>query len=437
MCTSELIRQRTRSGLLLAAFVLLGTPRGPVLGQEPSLGTAPPLTLARARSHARDMSAELKAARAAVAVAAARERQGSAFANPTLSVQHEQAGANGLSNSQLITSLDQPIEIAGTRGARRRVLALRRAQAEAGLAAAEQRVDFDVAQAFAHLLAAERRAALSRLAADAFADAGATNDARFAAGDISGYTYRRLRLESARYASLLAEAALARRTAHRTLARLLDLPVDSLLRLAVTDSGALADIRALVSDDSLRALAALHRPDLRAATLGAEAAGAEIGLARRERLPLVRLTAGIKNEEVAGGTSLSGFVAGLAIPLPLWDRNAGAIDAASALTDMRTAEADALRRRIVSEVSDAADSFRAIREQLDLLRPQLGQESAQALRASRVAYAEGEITLLEWLDAVRAYHEAEVTYAALDAEALIRQAALERALGISIPRIAP
>lgn len=434
---SPLYRQACR-GLTLSALVLLGVPLVSASAQDPvALAASRPLTLDLSRSRAREVSAELTAARAAVAVATARERQGSAFANPTLTMQREQASANGASNSQLITALEQPLEIGGTRSARRRVLALRRGQAEAELVAAEHRLDFTVAHAFAQLLAADRRLVLSRAAASEFADAGAASEARFAAGDISGYTHRRLRLEVARYASLLAADALARRSAERALARLLDLPGDAVLNVAAQAPELRSGFTGLAPDDSLRALAARHRPDLRAATLGTEAARAEIGVARRERFSQVRLTAGMLNQGVAGGASLSGFVAGVAIPIPLWDRNAGAIDAASAFTDQRSAETEALRRRIATEVSDAADALRAIREQLDLLRPRLGEESAQALRAARVAYAEGEISLLEWLDAVRAYHEAEVAYAALDAEALTRRAALERALGISISRINP
>jgi len=61
-------------------------------------------------------------------------------------------------------------------------------------------------------------------------------------------------------------------------------------------------------------------------------------------------------------------------------------------------------------------------------------ESAAALRAAQVAYDEGEISLAEWLDAVRAYQEAEVSYATLRAESLIRRAALERAIGAPLSR---
>ena len=437
MRLSSLLRRPARPGAVLATLVILLVPIHRVSGQaSPPPDALDTLSLVRAQALAREASAELRAARASVAVAEARLRQGAAFANPTLSVRHEQSGANGLSNSQLIAAIDQPIEIAGTRGARQRVLALRLGAAEATRADAERGLDFEVAEAFAAWVAAERSLALSQEAAEAFAEAAEASDARFAAGDISGYAHRRLRLESARYAGFAAERALAQRSARRSLARLLGVSDDALPRGAAGAREAeSAETRA--SDDSLRRIATRERPDLRAARLAADAARAETVLARRERFPFVSLSAGVKNEQVGGVGALRGLVAGVALPLPLWDRNSAAIDASLAVTTERTAEAEALERRIATEVGDAADAHRTIQVQLDLLRPRLGGESTQALRAARVAYAEGEITLLEWLDAVRAYHDAELTFASLEAQATIRRAALERAIGLPITRIVP
>jgi outer membrane protein TolC len=73
--------------------------------------------------------------------------------------------------------------------------------------------------------------------------------------------------------------------------------------------------------------------------------------------------------------------------------------------------------------------MRALREQIEVIRPQLGEASRAALRAAEAAYAEGEISLVEWLDAVRAYQEAESSFATLQAEYVIQRAALERAVG--------
>jgi hypothetical protein len=43
---------------------------------------------------------------------------------------------------------------------------------------------------------------------------------------------------------------------------------------------------------------------------------------------------------------------------------------------------------------------RAVEEQVHIIRPELGQASRTALGAALAAYLEGEIPLIEWLDAV-------------------------------------
>jgi outer membrane protein TolC len=91
-----------------------------------------------------------------------------------------------------------------------------------------------------------------------------------------------------------------------------------------------------------------------------------------------------------------------------------------------------VRRRITREVLEAQDALSAVEQQRSLLAPQLGVPAAAALRSAQVAYAEGEITLLEWLDAVRAYHEAESAFANLVAESLIRRATLERVVSAQL-----
>ena len=419
------------AGLSMTAVV------APFLGaQDPPRpgSTTPALTLEQAREQARRVSPELSAAREAVAAAAARERQAGAFLNPALSYQREQTSGGGQTNSQNIASVDQPIELGGIRGARVDVARLRREVAEARVAAAEAQLDFDVTRAYALAVAADRRATLAQHAASAFARASSVSRARLVEGDVSGYSHRRIQLEAARYAGLLAEASLTRRTARLTLASFLVASVDSLRGTDLILEDSVAHVSVGIAEDSLLSLAARHRAELHAATLEAEAAVAEGRLVARERIPIPTLSAGLKNEQVAGGGDFNGFVAGVSLPLPIWDRRRGAIEAASAEGRRRVAEAEAVRRRIAREVADAAAAFRAVDEQLALLRPLLGSESQTALRAAQVAYTEGEISLVEWLDAVRAYQEAEGTFATLRAESLIRRAALERAVGVPLSR---
>jgi len=83
-------------------------------------------------------------------------------------------------------------------------------------------------------------------------------------------------------------------------------------------------------------------------------------------------------------------------------------------------------------VADAAGALAAAEAQVAALAPHVGEEARVAVRAVQVSYAEGEITLVEWLDAVRAYQDAESTFATLQAEVAVRRAALARAVGVSL-----
>ena len=391
------------------------------------------LTLTDARTAARQVSPDLMAAREAVAAARGRERQAGAYQNPTFGVSREQSSGGGQSNSQNIALLEQPIELGGLRSARRDAASARREAAEARLVLAEAQLDYDVTRAYALAIAAERRAALADQATAAFTEALRVSERRLAAGDVSGYTNRRLKLEAARYGTLRAEAVLARRSARIALASLVTTTSDSIGGVGPILADSVPTSATSASAESLLPVALRSRAELRAAVAEARAAEADARLAASERMPIPVVSGGIKSERVGatggGSQGLTGLVAGLALPLPLWDRRAGSIEAADAEARRRVAELDGQRRRVAREVAEAYDASRAADAQIAMLAPQLGAESRAALRAAQVAYAEGEITLVEWLDAVRAYREAEASFAALQAESTIRRAALERAVG--------
>ena len=388
------------------------------------------IDLARARAAARQNSAELIAARAALDAVRGRARQAGAFLNPVVGYNREQTGASGTSSSQDIVALDQAIEGPGVRSARRDAARFRLRVAEARVRIAEEQLDLEVTRAFAQAVSADRRAILADEVARAFAAAAATSERRLREGDISGLAARRIRLEAARYAALRAEAFLARSTARLTLATLAVLTVDS--ATALGEAGADAIVVVMAPTDSLVTLALRSRSELAAATLEIDAARAEARLAARERLPIATLTVGSKTEETTTGERLNGLVAGVSLPLPLWDRRSGAVAASEAETRRRDAELIAIRRQITREVREAAEGLRSVQHQLGTLNATLQAVAQSALRSAQVAYAEGELTLLEWLDTVRAYYETETSIANLRAQLLVRAATLQWAIGTNV-----
>ena len=393
------------------------------------------LTLDAARAAAHGASPVLRAASEAVNGAAARERQAGALINPTLSYGREQTSRAGQTNAQDVVQIEQAVEIGGQRSTRRDVARARREGAEARFAAAAAELDFEVTRGFALAVVAERRARLATQTSAAFIEAQRVSDQRLTAGDVSGYVARRLRLERARFAAVAAAAAMERRSTRMALAALMGLPATSgdALNLPAELSDGVGELAAM-SLDSLLARAARERPEVRALALDAEAASAEARLAGRERIPTPVLSAGYKGERVADPTrgSVAGFrgiVVGLALPLPLFDRRSGAMDAADADARRVRAEGDVVGRRVAREVADALEGLLAAEAQRAALAPHLGEDARLAVRAVQASYAEGEITLVEWLDAIRAYQDADSTYVSLQAEVAIRRAALVRAVG--------
>ena len=421
----------------MAALVLFCT--APLGAQRPDGAAADSvsLTLSAAQDLGLRSSRTVLVVREAAAAASARARQAAALPNPVLSYAHENASAGGARNAQGIIALEQPIE-PGLRAARRRAASLRADAATALLRRAEDDVRHDVARAFARVMESDRRARLATEAAAAFESAQRVSDARFAAGDISGYAQGRIHLEAARYRALRAEAELERRRARLVLAELLavgDAPMaPDAFRLDTTDATTSGLHEAA---DSLVALALQRRPDLSAARLEAESRTADALLAARERIPTASVSAGMKREEASGLGTLRGFVVGVALPLPLWDRRASAVQAAEADAREALALARLLERRVELEVREALSALRALEVQLAALTPALGELASATVRAAEAAYTEGEIPLVEWLDAVRARQEAEAALAALRAESIIRRSALDRAIGLSSRRSNP
>jgi cobalt-zinc-cadmium efflux system outer membrane protein len=386
-------------------------------------------TLSEARARAQQTNPELTAARHAVAAAEGRLKQAGTFLpNPMLFYNREQVSHSGSSSTQDIVGLEQAVEIGGQRAARREAAQAAYDAAQARLATVAARIDHEVANSHATVAALTRRAALAEEAAAAFRRATQISDARLANGDISGYQHRRLLLESARYLALHLEAMTARDSALQTLRTLIGLTDPTVV--SPTAGSALTMPAPLdQSPDSLVRLAWSQRPELRVARFEALISTADANLMAADRVPTPTLSAGLKRDRLATGEVFNGFVAGISVPVPLWDRRGGAIAAARSVTAQRDAEFELMRRQTEREVRIAFAAHQSLHEQLTLLAAQLGEPASLARRAAESAFAEGEIGLVEWLDMVRAYQEVETSYTTLWVEYIARRAVLERATG--------
>jgi len=384
------------------------------------------VTLPEALARARATSPSIRAAASAAAGAREAERQTRAFPNPVLSADLERTTRDDLDNTVTTFRLAQPLDVWGTRGLQTEAASQRRAASEAALLTAEVALDTTVVGAWARAVAAGERAALLGRVVAAFDTAERVSRARLEADDVSGYSHRRLRLEAARYAADEAQARFEFDRFRRALAQLIGSTADpATLRLPARLTvhpwqPELADLQAGLAG----------RPDLRAAELMVGSRASAADAVARSRIPVPVLIGGYKAERVPGETgSYTGFVAGIALPVPLWDRRGGARSEAVAETERARWEAEAARQTAARELDSAWEALRLADAQAEALASRLDADASPALNALQAAWREGDLSLLEWLDGVRAWHDAFAALAALQAERLVRQAALAAASG--------
>ena len=190
-------------------------------------------------------------------------------------------------------------------------------------------------------------------------------------------------------------------------------------------AGALEPQPAPVAADALIAKATSTRAELRALQHLVERATLEADAARRARLPSPNLFGGLKRADDISGRQTGG-VFGLSVSVPVFD--SGGRESARWAAERARVEAEraSIEYRIRSEIIGAS-------EVLSMRQAALSQEQQGAadelVQIAEVAYREGEVGILELLDAVRTASRARIRNIDLRLEARLAQIALERAVG--------
>ena len=219
---------------------------------------------------------------------------------------------------------------------------------------------------------------------------------------------------------LATSAAVALTEARATLSSMLprDVSLTAIAAAQIPQQAAVPMEDLLTRATSTRAeLRALQQLGVRA-TLEAEAA-------RRARLPSPNVFGGFKRADNASGRDTGG-VFGLSVAVPLFD--AGRREAARWEAERARVEAEraTIEYRIRSEITGASDVL-TVRQ---AARSQDQQGAADELvQIAEVAYREGEVGILELLDAVRTASRARLRSIDLRLDARLAQIALERAVG--------
>lgn len=366
---------------------------------------------------------ELNAVREKVKVARARIDGIALLGNPELETEFV-AGAD----LEQKVELTKAFQLGGQRGHRKQIAKTRLEKVDAELVEASRSLTKSVKVAFYELLLIQEKLKLTREIVEHNEQMRDIAQARLEAGDIS---VTQTNLANIQLQSALREVATLKsklQLAQLTLNGLMGTPLVT-ARVAVGDlpEKVLPDISQSWALDTLKAQGLAHRADLKSLQLNAQLTESELRLAKASNIPDLGVGAIAERR-----TNENAFGVKFSIPLPLFDRNRAAINAAKAQQQVDTVEISTRERKIEREVMAAFISLRTARETLKFYEGDTLKLLNENLELTRTAYELGESELLEvilmqnefintrfaYLDALGAYHKA--------------LAELEAAVGISL-----
>jgi outer membrane protein, heavy metal efflux system len=346
--------------------------------------------------------------------------------NPTASYSREETSGGSAASTEDYAWLAQSIDLVG-----RRALVGRAARTRVDAAMAESdanRIEIaaDIRHRFYDLLLAQREAQALAAWSEHIGRLTGIVAKRERAGEVSTYDRQRVERERAGADARLASKQAAHQRACARLAAVIGTHDDAKGGCPTVTGDLMPATDPAPLDHLLEELPA--RPDLRALERTAAAADLDARAAGRWWLPEVTVNGGLKTVETQGDR-VSGFLAGASVPLPLLNRDQGdalrAHSRAVVARSRRTIEAEKAAGEVLGLRAEAVALVAAARR----FRQEAVRRSADLVRTAEVAYEEGEVEVLELLDAHRGALEAETEALELEMNARRARIDLDRVTG--------
>jgi cobalt-zinc-cadmium efflux system outer membrane protein len=429
------------SAALCAALVLLVTPTvGEGLGADHrasensrSGSAADGITLEQAVQKALENQPSVFAGLHRVAAAAARVTQAGVLPNPELELEAENFGGrgdlSGFNAAESTAVLSQKLLLGGKRKYRREVAESEAVLAEIALQSVRLDVVEEVSSSFFEVLAAQQRVALAEELLGLAERFSASVAVRVEAGKVSPIEETRASIEVAR-----TRVAMAR--SKRELAA-------SRARLAAAWGSPMVDFVRVVGElptpvdpparewlfQSLAATPEMIR-------LGEQDRRMEsaVELARSLRVPDLTVSAGPRRYEETGE---SAWVAGVSLPIPIFDRNQGARQAAELDLETGRRRNQAVRVAAQAELAVVLERLRAVTAEVESLSREIVPAAESAFAATETGYLGGKLGFLDVLDAQRSLFDARSMLLSSREEYALTRVKLERLIGRTLETSTP
>lgn len=376
------------------------------------------LTLQQAVAEAVANNLDLAAEKLNVSVAEAREITARLRPNPVLSVSGQTLNLLGsvlggtftvdgpLGPNQFNVHTEVPLERRAKRTNRIGVARAEKSLAELGVREVLRQIIAGVQNAFVDVQQANENLKLAQENLQRLDNVVTINEARNRAGDLSRVELDRSRLAALQYRAAVQQAQLQLDQAKIQLQQLMG---RTRRTTAIDVAGELRRETLAEGLDGLTRLAVARRPDYLAAQQAQARSRADLQLQLANRKVDYSIGAEVSRQFAYGfaGNSLGLYVS---VPLPIFNRNQGEIARAQREIQLFGARATALDLGIRTEVDRAYRQYAFSRQLLLSVETDMLAKARSVRDTTEYSYRRGEASLVEFLDAQRAFNDAMQTY---------------------------
>jgi len=407
--------------------------RIPPVEPSPSL-----LTIDDAVHQALDRNLTLLAERYSVSVAQARVLAASLRPNPVFTYTALLPDAaiydTNINPRENVFRTDVVFEGGSKRQRRIEVAEQARSVAELQVLNTMRTIVVDVQSAFVDVVLAKLNVAIARESLQAFDDVVRINVERVRTGDLSRVELARSRLAALQFQNDVRQQESKLAIARTRLRTLIGRPGDP-----IDVAGDLRRDAAPLDLDALHARALHERPDLLALRRDQARSSAEVRL---------QIAQGKVDYTIAGEIHLQRAPVGsgneyglnLSVPVPIFNRNQGEVERARQEERQIDARIRALEADVSAELDAAYQAYTASRDIVATIERDMLAQARDVRAATEYSYRRGEASLIEFLDAVRAFNETMRSYNEARADYARSLYTLESTTGASVaafPQVTP
>jgi outer membrane protein, heavy metal efflux system len=285
----------------------------------------------------------------------------------------------------------------------------------------ERQLIFNVGQQFVDVLLAESTLEFAQQDLDSFQKTVDISNERFRVGDMSEGDLLKIKLQLLQFQTDVSAAKLAQVQGLAALRQLLgfeSVPDDYDVQGSLDYQPVHADMT------GLKALAAINRPDLRAAQQSVTAAESQLAL--QQANGKMDIT-GTFNYTHTSGTNSGAFYYNM--PLPIFNRNQGEIQRARYAITQAQEQASETTQQVSTDVVQAYENLRVNDQIIQLYQGGYVDQAKQSRDISAYAYQKGAASLLDFLDAERTYRANQLAYRQALANYMLALEQMRQAVG--------